>query len=174
MKWVLAGFFLLGSMSEEIKELSEQAEKLSNQEAREFLKGLQDKAISLVQSDCSKCRSSVSAYPGEQNLLVFMSFSVPLESWQEWSYAMEKYGGVFVLRGLPGNSFKVFSQKVTELRKHGVKIPIQIDSEAYEKYKIETVPSLVFLKPGKQHKISGNIGLEACMRIFMERKIDGL
>ena len=115
-----------------------------------------------------KCRNCTQ--PAGQNLMVFISFSVPMESWKEWSVGMEKSGGTFVLRGLPDNSFQLFSKKVTELRKEGVKAPIVIDPEAYSKYGIEAVPAVVQLDGQKYDKMSGNIRLEEVLRRFAQAK----
>lgn len=105
----------------------------------------------------------------KQKLLLFTSFSVPLESWKEHSIFLEKTGGYFVLQGLPQNSFTALAQKMVELRKAGIRAEILLDPESFEKYEIHVVPSLV-LDKGEQHdKVSGNLKISTALSLFAER-----
>src|SRR5579863_4497695 len=56
----------------------------ADKEAQAFLKSL------YTATECKKCIP-----PSNDKLLVFISFSMPLESWKEWSYSLEKEGGIF-------------------------------------------------------------------------------
>lgn len=99
-------------------------------------------------------------------LLVFTSFSLPLESWKEFSHVLQKTGGSFVLRGLPENSFQILSKKIIELKKAGIQAEILLDPECFEKYAINAIPSVV-LEDGKCHdKIAGNIKLPVTLSLF--------
>lgn len=172
MIWIFSSLLLtLSPLSEEVTQFAEEAGKRIDEEAATFLKGLYDQAAFDVPAKCKKCLpSSTSVQLQTYNLMVFISFSVPLESWKEWSQALENRRGVFVLRGLPGNSFQTFAQKVKELRDAGVYAPISIDPESYEKYSIQSVPTVVRLDGEQWDKISGNIRLETVLRIFAEKK----
>lgn len=101
--------------------------------------------------------------------LVFASFSLPLESWKELSLFLEKTHGTFVLRGIPDNSFPLFSKKVQELRKAGVNASIEINPDAFEQYDIQAVPALVLVSHHKSDKITGNVSPEASLRMIEER-----
>ncbi len=172
MNWIISCFLLTlpPSISEEVKQFSEKAGKQLDEDALIFLKDLYDQASSDAPAKCKKCLPSLtSAQLPTYELMVFMSFSVPLESWKDWSQSLEKVGGIFVLRGLPDNSFRIFAQKVKELRKDGVNVPIYIDPEAYEKYEIQGVPSTVLLDGEKYDKMTGNIHLEAILRAFKQK-----
>lgn len=57
-----------------------------------------------------------------------------------------------------------------EMRKVGVNVPITIDPEIFEKYKIDCVPSVVLQDGEKYHRIAGNISLDGIMRKFDEFK----
>lgn len=169
MSWIISWLLLIlpPSISEEVKQFSENAGKQVDEEALSFLKDLYERAASDVPEKCKKCLPSpTSVQLPTYNLMVFMSFSVPLESWKDWSYSLEKMEGVFVLRGLPGNSFQAFAQKIKELRNAGVNAPISIDPEAYEKYGIEVVPSIVIIEGEQYDKISGNIRMERAFSLF--------
>ena len=169
MSWILPCFLLALSLSipEEVKQLSEESWKQVDEEAAAFLKGLYDDAQSKNPVKCKKCTSSPeSSQLQSYKLMVFISFSVPLESWKDWSESLEKTGGIFVIRGLPGNSFRLFSEKVMELKKAGVNAPISIDPELYEEYEVKAVPTVVRVKGEEYDKISGNVHLEAALKIF--------
>jgi conjugal transfer pilus assembly protein TrbC len=102
-------------------------------------------------------------------LLLFTSFSLPLESWKEHSHALEKTGGFFVVRGLPQNSFTHFAQKIIELRQAGVYAEILLDPESFEKFDIEMVPTLVLTNGPKYDKVSGNLKLPIALSLFAQR-----
>ena len=138
------------------------------EEASSFLKKLHEEASSGAPG-CAKC--SQKAPDLRHNLMVFISFSVPLESWKEWSHALEKFGGTFVLKGIPDNSFQMFMKKIVELRRAGVNAPISIDPEAYEKFGVNTTPTVVALNGKEYDKVAGNIHLEAALRMFNEKGV---
>lgn len=99
-------------------------------------------------------------------LLVFISFSVPLETWKEYSTHLVENGGVFVLRGLPENSFQNLSQRIQELRAERVFAQIIIDPDLFEKHQVTAVPSIVLENAGRTDKITGNITLASAYRFF--------
>ncbi len=172
MSWLVPSLLLILtlSISEEAKQFAEQAGKQADEEAFLFLKSLYEQEPAKNSPKCKNCPSvSENFQPSRYNLLVFMSFSVPLESWKEWSQSLEKAGGILVLRGLPGNSFLAFSQKIKELRDAGVTAPICIDPEAYGRYGVQEVPTTVLLNGEKYNKIAGNIYLETVLKIFKEK-----
>lgn len=101
----------------------------------------------------------------EGKLLIFVSFSMPDNIWLELSQEAKKYGAILVVRGLPKNSFVVFSKKLLSLRKKGMDADVDIDPEAFQKYKIKQVPSFVIEDSKNYDKVSGNISLG----YFLER-----
>lgn len=102
------------------------------------------------------------------SLFIFISFSVPIESWKDLSCEMEKADGVFVLNGIPNSSFSEFADKVKEIRSKGIDAPIQIDPQSFEKYGIEHVPAFI-LDDGKGFdKIYGNIPLSKALQLIAE------
>lgn len=167
-------YFLLtafSSVDQEAQFFVEESTKQINEEASTFLRSLEDGQKS---PKCKNCPSpSISSLEGGSSLLVFISFSVPLESWKDWSKEIEDRGGVFVLRGLPFNSFVSFAQKVKEMRNSGVTAPITIDPEAYQKYDIMVVPSLVLRRGEDYDKVTGNIRMMDIERLFKDREGEG-
>jgi len=104
----------------------------------------------------------------KQKLLFFTSFSVPLESWKEHSLFLEKVGGCFVLKGLPQNSFQLLSQKLSELRQAGVRAQILIDPESFEKYTVQSIPTVILDTGENFDKLSGNLKLPAILSLFAD------
>ena len=128
-----------------------------------------------LDTHCIKCRAEnvtqedqMSNVGQNAKMLVFVSFSLPLQSWKDFSYVMQKTEGVFVLRGIPENSFESFYKKLVELRAADVHAPIQIDPLAFEKYQIEAVPTVILKKEDVFDKMIGNIPLQTSLRFFAE------
>ena len=92
-------------------------------------------------------------------LYVFMSFSLPDETWMAISHEVEKTEGVLVLRGLPENSFKQLAVKIYNLRKIGVRATVQVDPRLFDKYRIDKVPTFVTTDNDRFDKVSGNVSL---------------
>ncbi len=102
------------------------------------------------------------------SLSVFISFSVPKESWKELSFALEKLHGRFVLQGLPQNSFPELALKILELRNFGILAPIAIDPLAYEVQGVTAVPTLLLESSGKVDIVSGNIPVRTALKIIAD------
>ena len=74
------------------------------------------KASSSFEDSEKKC-SFKTSFPDEiadsssPGLYIFISFSVPLESWIDLSLELDKAGGSFVLNGIPNHSFSEFALK---------------------------------------------------------------
>lgn len=163
MKWALVICVLFASIhavDKEIEDFMSTLPQASIEEAKAFLAAPtydfsdQQKKCSVV---TAQSPGAIPSVPTSNKLFLFVSFSLPTESWKEYSVFLEKVGGSFVLRGLPENSFSSLSKKIIELRKEGIQAEILLDPESFEKYAITAIPSLI-LDNGKQYdKISGNI-----------------
>jgi type-F conjugative transfer system pilin assembly protein TrbC len=88
------------------------------------------------------------------SLLVFMSFSVPLESWKETSFYLEKLNGAFVLQGLPNNSFEELAKQIIQLRQKGIRAPILLDPHTFTTYNVTSSPTFVLIQDSHHDKIS--------------------
>ncbi|MBX9744368.1 MAG: type-F conjugative transfer system pilin assembly protein TrbC [Chlamydiales bacterium] len=113
---------------------------------------------------------SPSSNTSASGFFVFISFSVPVESWKDLSAELENTDGIFVLKGIPHGSFKEFASKIAELRKLGINAPIQIDPLAFEKYGIEHVPAFVQTEGQMFNKVVGNIPLSTVLELFKNRR----
>ena len=121
----------------------------------------------LKRKNCFNCIDV--AEEKDTDLFIFMSFSVPENTWKELSNEVKKAEAVFILRGLPGNSFNEFFSKISELKKKGIAAPIQIFPEYFKKYEINHCPAFVFKEGEKFDKVSGNISLGTALEIISRR-----
>ncbi len=100
-----------------------------------------------------------SRYP---QLLVFVSFSMPMETLKILTAQVNAIGGAVVFRGLLGGSFKGIVLKLKELGQEAL-----IDPTLFEAYKVTTVPTFILRKnptevarPNASHdRLSGNVSL---------------
>lgn len=120
-----------------------------------------------------KCRGGgcSSGVENEQSydLLTFASFSMPDESLISFSRELELYGGAFVLRGIPENSFEKFFNKVNQLREKGVNAPVLIDPDSFEDYEVESVPVTVLRGAFSFDKVVGNVPVSFALESFSKR-----
>jgi conjugal transfer pilus assembly protein TrbC len=111
-----------------------------------------------LQRDCKNCFRGKEIE--EPKLLVFISFSVPENIWLSLAQEMKDYQALFVLRGLPDNSFKSFAQKMAHLKEQGMEASLQIHPQLFKDYDIKSVPSFVFVASDTIHKVSGAVSLD--------------
>lgn len=78
-------------------------------------------------------------------VVVFLSFSIPMESLEAWMEQCRKSGATPVIRGLINNSWKETFQAIHHLsQKTG--IGIQIDPVLFKTFDIRQVPAVVFIE----------------------------
>lgn len=106
----------------------------------------------------------------EHKVKICMSFSVPAHVWKELNQELIKHEGVFVVKGLPNNSFQAFTEKVLELRKQGITAPIQIDPKLFEQLNITLVPQFIWKHEGEIYTASGTVTLSHVMGLVRESK----
>lgn len=117
---------------------------------------------------CESCFKGKIEIP-EPKILVFISFSVPKNIWLSLSQEMEKENAVFVLRGVPENSFKSFAKEIINLKEEGLKATVQIQPELFKEYEIDSVPAFVFKEGNLSHKVCGAISMK-----YAQSLTDGL
>lgn len=104
----------------------------------------------------------------DRQLLVFTSLSLPLESWKETSYYLERIKGAFVIRGIPNNSFQDLQKKILELRKEGVLAEILLDPVAFEEYSVASTPTFLLRQNKLYDKVSGNVTVPYVLSLFSQ------
>ena len=168
-----------------VKDLNVQAEKLaqtyqieakaivqdainssSQQKHCQVAKDLAHQAEDIVRENLELSESEHSVrYP---QLLVFISFSMPVETLKTLASQVNQAGGKVVLRGLVNGSFKNTAEKIKELQQEVI-----IDPTLFESYQIKVVPTFVLreknAKEGKEEaydQLSGNVSLEYVLEQF--------
>ena len=112
-------------------------------------------------------------------LMIFISSSMPKNSLKEYSVQAKKTGAVLVLRGLINNSFKQTVSFIHSLNKEGT--AAIIDPLAYRNFNVTQVPQIVVItdnhgcKWGRcaqtplHDKIQGNISLEYALEQIADK-----
>jgi conjugal transfer pilus assembly protein TrbC len=159
---------------------SKEANKDKNhQMAYEIIQGISGNGspdtINEDSSDQKVCRSSAasleekSAEDRYPSLLVFVSFSMPMEALKTLGHQVNKAGGKLVFRGLVDGSFPKTSEKMRELG-----VDALIDPTLYQAFEIKACPVFVLLdkpmpssdeKPSHD-KLSGHVSLHHALSTF--------
>jgi len=113
-----------------------------------------------------KCPSFHPTTESDPTLQVCMSFSVPTQVWKDLNEDLIRHQGVFVVKGLPNNSFQAFAGKVLEFRKQGITAPIRIDPKLFERLKVNQVPRFVVKKKDEMHTVSGTLTIPYVMGLM--------
>lgn len=106
-----------------------------------------------------KCLTGAKRTEEEPTLRVFISFSVPDETWLHLSQDIADVNGVFVLQGLPNNSFRDFAKRLVTLRERGLSVQVDIDPKVFKRYEITRVPAFVIAEDGRFDKVTGNVSI---------------
>lgn len=95
----------------------------------------------------------------KEEILVFVSFSMPELSLKELSKEAGKHNAKLILRGLYRESFRKTAEKILEIDKKGM--GLEIDPKLFKKYQIKQVPTFVLIEGEKEiGRLSGNVTLE--------------
>jgi type-F conjugative transfer system pilin assembly protein TrbC len=107
-------------------------------------------------------------------LKVFVSSSMGIELLKAYVRESRRYNAVIIFKGIPDGSWKRLSALITDITE-GKNSALQIDDEAFAKFKITSVPSFIFEESGdvlqsesapKFDKVTGNIGIRSALQIF--------
>lgn len=120
---------------------------------------LEIKVLDNSSKGCQACGTDNGLIDESASLYVFMSFSLDDQLWLQLSKELEAVGGIFVLRGLPQNSFKELANRLFALKEKGVTVPIQIHPKLFQEYEIQLVPTIVVADDTQYDKLSGNVSL---------------
>lgn len=78
-------------------------------------------------------------------LLVFGSFSMPAGSLKRLVQDTQRAGGVVLLRGFKGGSYKTTALAIADLKTTGA--AVQVHPEAFKTYRVAAVPTVVLVAP---------------------------
>lgn len=120
------------------------------------------KRCSIAQSMVQKSQARVKRPPAKHSpdLMVFVSFSMPLETLRTLNNQVTKQGGKLVFRGLVEGSFKKMVEKLKKLE-----AKVLIDPTLFDTYQVTRVP--VFIRG--QNRLAGNVSLEYALARFERR-----
>ena len=90
----------------------------------------------------------------EKKYLIFVSFSMPKSSLKSLYSDSKLNNGVLLIRGLKNGSFKETAAYLNSLG-----IGVEIAPQAFKQYKIDKVPTILFLENEQFKSISGNVSL---------------
>ncbi|MCY3974443.1 MAG: type-F conjugative transfer system pilin assembly protein TrbC [Simkaniaceae bacterium] len=115
-----------------------------------------------------RCFSEKESHP--KTLKVLVSFSMPDRTWLALSKDIEKYGGLFVVRGFPENRAEAFLARVLQLKRMGVASGIEVDPEAFDRYDVRSVPTFVLETDAGYEKVTGHVTAAYAMRKLGEER----
>lgn len=116
-------------------------------------------------------------------VLIFISFSMPISSLQAWAVQAQKIHAPLVIRGLVNDSFSDTQKAVKQIiqdQPGGV----LIDPRLFDRYHITQVPTVVMRhadkgsvclanqscwRPEKIDQVTGDGGLESALRLMVDR-----
>jgi conjugal transfer pilus assembly protein TrbC len=141
--------------------------------------------VCMVAVACSayKEQNPSSAPVVHDSVYIFVSFSMPKESLQQWSAQAQKIHAPLVIQGLVDDSFTKTQQAVTALSSEHPS-GVVLDPRLFWQYHISQVPTVVVvhptvLKPCLPNQscwnpevndvVVGDIGLEAALRMVADR-----
>lgn len=108
------------------------------------------------QTCSSKLSQQAKIEDKNDELLVFVSFSMPEQSLKLWSQQAEKTGASLILRGLINNSLQATTQ-------NKIIAGFNIDPEKFNQYDIKSVPAVVLIKNNQYDVVYGDTSLEAAL-----------
>ncbi len=92
---------------------------------------------------------------------IFVSFSQNDSSLQAYYAEAKRLGATLVMRGLLDDSFVA-----TKAKTEAIEVAYDIDPTLFDKYGIESVPTIVRDEGGKIQKVAGHIPLQSALDIF--------
>ncbi len=112
-------------------------------------------------------------------LRIFVSSSMSNNLLKEYATEAKKYNAILVFKGLPEGSFKSLSNLILSMQDQGKDeelSAIQIDDEAFERFNVTSVPSIVLslnseCEPNTTRKLTydkvdGNISIRSALEKF--------
>jgi len=107
------------------------------------------------------------------SVMVFVSFSMPDASIQQWLDAAHRYHASVLIRGLVNNSFRNTTAKVLSLVKdtegQKAKTGVSLDPVAFQKYNINRVPAVVVTHGDAFDVIYGEVSLRFALNKIADR-----
>lgn len=100
--------------------------------------------------------------------LIFISFSMPKYSIEQWLSQAKRYHGSVILRGLIQNSFKETALQLKEILRLS-HYGIQLNPILFKDFQIDSVPAVVLAIGNQFDKVSGDVSLENALEAIADR-----
>ena len=94
---------------------------------------------------------------------IFVSFSMNDEALKAYYSEAQKNDATLIMKGLVNDSFTETKEKLDELN-----IGYDINPELFDKYEVNTVPTIIKDDDGNIKKLTGHILLSEALNIFKE------
>lgn len=126
---------------------------------------------------------SRSTTPTQDNVYIFISFSMPKESLQQWAAQAQKIHAPLIIQGLVEDSFAKTQHAVADLAKEG-EGGVVLDPRLFRQYHITQVPAVVVVHPTistpclrnqscwhpeTDDVVLGDVGLESALQTVVDR-----
>lgn len=122
--------------------------------------------------NCTQCKGSLMSSQvstpekshSSQELIIFVSESVPAASLKALFFQAQSLGVPLVFRGLIGNSFVKTKSFFEAQQMNG-----EVDPTLFETYKVSEVPTFVLRKEKSFDTVQGNISLQEALTLFKNK-----
>ena len=160
------------SYDKEALELLEFADKHQTQylDEAKSLKNESDKKLkkiiissSTIKKECLNEIMEEKQY-SENKLLIFVSFSMPIDTLKSLYRETKDKNVILVLRGLKNGSFKETALFINEIG-----IGVKIDPTLFKKYGVYKVPTFVLQTKNNFYSLSGNVTLSYALHKFKDK-----
>lgn len=125
---------------------------------------LQKTLIDLNHSNCAQDKSKTLKPGVPPKLLVFVSLSMPKQSLKLLFSQAAKFNAILVMRGLKEGSFIKTAEYLKDLE-----IGLRIDPALFKKYKIQKVPTFVWLDKEEPILLTGNVSLYYANQVLQDK-----
>lgn len=130
-------------------------------------------------------RADALSTPHDPEILIFISFSMPIESIAQWSRQANRIQAPLIIRGLVNNSFGETQKKVAEFsgKEQG---GVVLDPRLFTAYGITQVPAVVVRQPSRPcpptqscgqdsrfDVVAGDVGLDSALQAIADRGEEG-
>lgn len=109
----------------------------------------------------------------KDSVMVFVSFSMPNDSIQQWMGAADRHHASVLIRGLVNNSFRDTTAKVLSIVKGNegqiIGTGVLLDPVAFQKYNINRVPAVVVTHGNAFDVIYGEVSLRFALNKIADR-----
>lgn len=125
--------------------------------------------LEAIANQFQNCVGNVSEEAKKEDILVFVSLSMPEQSLKLWSQQVEKIGASLTLRGFVDNSIQATTQKAVKLFSETNNGGFSVDPEKFRQYNIKSVPAVVLVSGNSHDIVYGDTSLESALEYIKNK-----